>query len=78
MHRTTIYLNDEEREGLRRLSAATGKSQAELIRGALRRVLARPVRRNFRSMGKGRGGGEPAAGINRGEAEALYRKKMGL
>jgi len=40
MHKTSVYLNDDEVEGLRRAAAATGQSQADLIRAALRRMLA--------------------------------------
>ena len=39
MHKTTVYLNDDEAEALRQLAEATGVSQAEIIRGAIREAL---------------------------------------
>jgi predicted transcriptional regulator len=59
MHKTTVYLNDEEVDALRRLAAATGRSQAELIRDAIRRVADELPRRRFRSLGLGQGPGGP-------------------
>jgi hypothetical protein len=60
MRKTTVYLNDDEAEALRQLAAATGVSQAELIRGAIRQCVSRLPERRFRSMGKGEGTGEPS------------------
>ncbi|MGH3087066.1 MAG: CopG family transcriptional regulator [Rubrobacteraceae bacterium] len=59
MHKTTVYLNEEEAEGLRRLAAAKGESQAALIREGIRRLLGEGSERKFRSMGMGEGEGEP-------------------
>jgi predicted DNA-binding protein len=61
MRRITVYLADDEAGGIRRLAARTGRSQADLIREAVRRVIAdqEPERRAFLSLGKGRGGGAP-------------------
>jgi hypothetical protein len=59
MRKTTVYLSDEDADGLRRLAAATGQPQAELIRQAIARLLARTPRRKFRSLGMGRGPGGP-------------------
>jgi hypothetical protein len=59
MRKTTVYLREEEAEGLRLLSGATGESQAELIREGVRRLLQEGVSRKFHSMGKGQGTGEP-------------------
>jgi hypothetical protein len=59
MRKTTVYLHEEEAEGLRLLSGATGESQAELIREGVRRLLREGVSRKFHSMGKGKGTGEP-------------------
>jgi Ribbon-helix-helix protein, copG family len=76
MHKTSVYLNDDEVEGLRRAAASTGQSQADLIRAGLRRILAdleaRP--RVFRSLGRGRGGGAPYSGWR---SDDLYRRVMG-
>ena len=52
MRKTTVYLNDDEAEALRQLAAATGTSQAELIREAVRRAVAQPPERQFRSLGR--------------------------
>jgi len=76
MRKTSVYLTDEEAEGLRRLAVREGRAQAELIREGVRRVIAdieaRP--RTFRSMGAGRGGG---AKPRRWTSEELHRKAMG-
>lgn len=57
MRKTSVYLTDDEAEGLRRVAVREGRAQAELIREGVRRVIAdlesRP--RVFRSLGKGRG-----------------------
>lgn len=74
MRKTSVYLSDEEAERLRLASIRENRSQAELIREGVRRVLAegeaRP--RVFRSMGKGHG--PPFAHWT---AEELYEKVMG-
>jgi Arc/MetJ-type ribon-helix-helix transcriptional regulator len=76
MHKTSVYLNDDEAEGLRRAAATTGQSQADLIRAALRRMLtdleARP--KVFRSLGRGRGSSAPYS-VRR--SDDLYRRVMG-
>jgi hypothetical protein len=59
MHKTTVYLNEEEAEALRQLAQTTGVSQAELIREAIRQVVARAPARRFRSLGRGVGTGGP-------------------
>jgi len=76
MRKTSVYLTDDEAEGLRRLSAMTGKSQADLIREGIRRVTSEDgaEQRTFRSLGKGRGGGRP---YSRWRPAGLYRKVMG-
>ena len=56
MHKTTVYLSDDEAAALRRKAAEDGRSQSELIREGIRRVVGEP-RRVFRSMGIGRGDG---------------------
>jgi hypothetical protein len=73
MHKTTVYLNDEEAEALRQLAAATGRSQAELIREAVRHVAGQVPPRRFRSLGKGEGGGETRPGWT---ASGLYARRF--
>jgi Arc/MetJ-type ribon-helix-helix transcriptional regulator len=76
MHKTSVYLNDDDAEGLRRAAATMGQSQADLIRAALRKMLAdleaRP--KVFRSLGRGRGGGAPYSAWR---SDDLYRRVMG-
>ena len=74
MRKTTVYFNDDEAEGLRRLAAMTGKSQAELIREGVRQLLREGPERVFRSMGKGEGSGEPRP---RWSSDALRDKTFG-
>ncbi len=61
MKKTSVYLTEEEAADLRRLSVREGRSQAELIRDGIRRVIdeSGAPEREFRSLGKGRGGGQP-------------------
>ncbi len=54
MHRTTLYLEDDVRARIAAVAKATGRSQAEVIREALRSVLMHRARP--RSLGLGRGG----------------------
>ena len=74
MYKTTVYLGEEEVEGLRRLAAATGESQAELIRESVRQMLREDKGWKFHSMGKGMGSGEPRP---RWEPDALREKTLG-
>jgi Arc/MetJ-type ribon-helix-helix transcriptional regulator len=74
MRKTTVYLYEEEVEGLRLLSGATGESQAELIREGVRRLLREEVSRKFHSMGKGEGTGEPRPRWN---PDAVHEKTLG-
>lgn len=74
MRKTTVYLNEEEVEGLRRLAAAKGESQAELIREGVRRLLREGSERKFRSMGMGEGDGEPRP---RWDPDGLREKTLG-
>ncbi len=59
MKKTSVYLTEEEAAGLRQLAVREGRSQAELIRDGIRRVIegAEPHAREFKSLGKGHGGG---------------------
>lgn len=76
MRKTSVYLSEREAEQLRLLSLRDGRPQAELIREGVRRVIAEadPARRRYRSLGRGRGGGEPYAPWPPGE---VYDKSMG-
>jgi hypothetical protein len=81
MRKTSVYLTTDEAEGLRRLAVREGRSQAELIREGIRRVIedVAATPRTFRSLGAGRGG-KAAAGQERQPAwtsKELYRKTMG-
>jgi hypothetical protein len=42
MEKTRIYLPKEEREALRKAAARTGRSVAELVREAIRKVVLKP------------------------------------
>jgi Ribbon-helix-helix protein, copG family len=70
MRKTTVYLSDQEAEALRKLAAATGRSQADLIREAIRQATAVSPPRRFRSLGKGQGPGGPTP---RWHAADLYQ-----
>jgi hypothetical protein len=74
MRKTTVYLNDDEAEALRSLAAATGRSQAELIRDAIRRAVTSVPERRFHSLGQGVGTG---AARTRWSPAALYDKAFG-
>jgi len=78
MRKTSVYLTDEEAEGLRRLALREGRAQAELIREGVRRVIAEieAQPRSFRSLGAGRSGGRTAP-VARWTSDDLYRKAMG-
>ncbi len=75
MRKTSVYLTNEEADELRRVSIREGRSQAELIREGVRHVIAEAgaERRAFRSLGMGRGGGDP---YQRWGTD-LYDKAMG-
>jgi predicted DNA-binding protein len=77
MRKTSVYLTEDEAEGLRRLAVREGRPQAELIREGVGKVIAEldAKPRAFRSLGAGRGGGasKPAAWTS----DDLYRKRMG-
>lgn len=76
MRKTSVYLTDDEAEGLRRVAVREGRPQAELIREGVRRVITErdAQSRTFRSMGSGHSGGRA---YEPWDAEALYRKVMG-
>jgi hypothetical protein len=76
MRKTSVYLTDDEAEGLRRLAVREGRPQAELIREGVRRVIAdaEAEPRTFRSLGRGRGGGRP---YERWSPAEVHDKVMG-
>jgi hypothetical protein len=76
MRKTSVYLTDDEAEGLRRLAVREGRPQAELIREGVRKVIAEieTQPRTFRSLGAGRGGGGKSATWT---SDELYRKVTG-
>lgn len=74
MKKTTVYLTDDEAEALRRTAALTGRSQADLLREGVRRVIDQAPARVFHSMGKGRSGGKEP---RRWHADDVYEKVMG-
>ena len=74
MRKTSVYLNTDEAEGLRRAAVMTGQPQAELIREGVRRVIAvlEAQPKVFHSMGVGEG--PPYAPLS---ADELYERVMG-
>jgi hypothetical protein len=76
MRKTSVYLTQDEAEGLRRLAVREGRPQAELIREGVRRVIAeagsRP--RVFHSRAAGR---SDRSKPSRWTSEELYRKAVG-
>lgn len=73
MHRTTVYLPEDEAAALRRLATQSGRSQAEIIREAIA-VVTRDARpREFHFFGAGRGSGEPVAE----HADEIVREEWG-
>lgn len=76
MRKTTVYLSDDEIEGLRALAARTGRSMADLIREGVRSLIKRPPKRRFNSMGAGESGGRFDG--YEVDAEDLFRHSMGL
>jgi len=40
MHRTNIYLNDDQRDALRQLTAASGETMSDVVRRAIDRLFA--------------------------------------
>jgi plasmid stability protein len=77
MRKTSVYLPDEEADALRVFAESTGRSQADVIRDAVRRVVTAEgvPHRVFHSMGKGHGGG---GGEVHWDADDLYAVRMGL
>ena len=74
MKKTTVYLTEDEAEALRRMSALTGRTQAELLREGLHRVVDEAPARVFYSMGKGHSGGKQP---RRWSSDEVYERVMG-
>lgn len=76
MRKTSVYLDEDEAEALRRAASRTGRSQAELIREGVRRIIAaeEDQPRVFHSMGVGDGGGQP---YEQWSSDDLYDKVTG-
>lgn len=71
MQKISVHLTDEQAEELRRVAFVTGRSQSDLIRDGVQRVLLGVGlgTRQFHSLGKGHGGGGP---YQRWDAAELY------
>jgi Arc/MetJ-type ribon-helix-helix transcriptional regulator len=75
MRKTSVYLTKDEAEGLRQLAVREGRSQAELIREGVRRVITEAATpRRFRSRAVGRGGGRRPPEWS---VDELYHEVMG-
>jgi hypothetical protein len=75
MRKTSVYLSDDEAEQLRLISIRDGRPQAELIREGVRHVIAESAAaREYRSLGKGRGGGKT---YEPWDSRSLHDKAMG-
>ncbi len=76
MRKTSVYLSDEELDGLHRVSVTTGRSQSALIREGVNLVLAETgsADRVFHSMGIGMGPGGPTPGW---DSDEVYREVRG-
>jgi len=76
MKKTSVYLTEEEANDLRRLAVREGRSQAELIRDGIRRVIdeAGHEPRELKSLGRGDGGGKR---YRRWTSKELYDKAFG-
>jgi hypothetical protein len=70
--KTSVYLSAEDASALRRVSQQTGRSQAELIREAVARVVADAPRRQFRS--RAMGSGPPYTRPSADEVEGRVRR----
>lgn len=56
MFRTQLYLTEAQRDGLGRLARGLGRSQSELIREAIDRLLAAPAAPGWQErLGRARG-----------------------
>jgi hypothetical protein len=75
MRKTSVYLTEDEADDLRRIAIREGRPQADLIREGVRRVIQElAARREFRSLGQGRGGGRP---YERWRPEDIAKRELG-
>jgi hypothetical protein len=76
MRKTSVYLTDAEAEALKQAAAATGRSQADLIREGISQVVqqAGVKKRHFHSMGIANGDGTP---YEPWDPDELYKRIMG-
>ncbi|HEV3308966.1 MAG TPA: ribbon-helix-helix domain-containing protein [Chloroflexota bacterium] len=76
MKETSVYIEESEVERLRHPAAASGRSQADLIRDGISLVLkGEPVKeRVFHSLGRGQGDGTP---YRRWSSDKLHRSVTG-
>jgi predicted transcriptional regulator len=73
VRKTSIYLDDDDRERLRRLAAEEGRSQAEIVRSALSAYeQARTAPRDFALEGAWAGDGSSVADIPEDELLAGF------
>jgi Arc/MetJ-type ribon-helix-helix transcriptional regulator len=73
MKKTSVYLTDEDAAALRQLARATGRSQADLIREGVGRMLRPAPEKAFHSIGKGAGDG---SGVRRWDADELAERRL--
>ncbi len=73
MVKTTVYLDESDAAALRRMSAETGRSQADIIREAIGQTTRAVGPRRLRSAAAGHGTGDAVAR----NADALVRKELG-
>jgi hypothetical protein len=73
MVKTTVYLEESEAAALRRLAAATGRSQAALIREAIAEKTRVVGPRRLSFIGSGEGSGESVGRA----ADELVRQELG-
>jgi predicted transcriptional regulator len=64
VRKTSLYLSEDDVRRLRRLAAAEGRSQAEIVRSAIAAYeQARPVDRDFALAGVWAGDGSSVAAV---------------
>jgi hypothetical protein len=73
MVKTTVYLDEGDAAALRRIAAETGRSQADIIREAIRSTTRASSPRRLRSVAAGRGSGEAVAR----QADDIVRGELG-
>jgi hypothetical protein len=73
MVKATVYIDEQDAAALRKLVAATGRSQAQLIREAIAEKIRTEEPRRLSFIGAGEGTGEP---ISR-DADQIVRAELG-